>query len=246
MNRLWQFLFILLLLNPFGNMAEGCPACWAGYGPGAERFNKALADLRIMYETRGRDALPQMKKVLKTSNDPLVQRRAIEYIAELEDVNSIPLLEDVVSDLVKRVSFNTFGVGSIPFQTRLKAAHTLANLGSTGLADKIWNRYDRLDWPRKSEVPYILNALGDPNLSERLMKILNRYEDHQLMVGALDVLSLGGDEKALPFLRIKVVEWGNKHENMDDSEKSFTPVEYSVWRIKAQQAILKIEDRTRH
>ena len=199
-----------------------------------------------MYESQGRDALPQIKKVLKASNDPLVQRRAIEYIAELEDVNSIPLLEDLVSDLVKRVSFSTFGFGSIPFQTRLKAAHTLANLGSTGLADKIWNRYDRLDWPRKSEVPYILNALGDPNLSERLLRILDRYENHQLMVGALDVLSMGGDEEALPFLRLKIAQWGNKPANVDDSEKSFTPVEYSVWRIKAQQAILKIEDRSRN
>jgi len=245
-NRVLQFFTILFLFNIAGGWAEACPSCWAGYGPGAERFNKALADLRILYETRGKDALPQIKQALKTSNDPLVQKRAIEYIAELADSDAVPLLEGVLYDLVKRVSFSTFGVESIPFQTRLAAAHSLANLGSNQMANKIWNRYDRIDLARKTEVPYILNALGDPKLSERLSDILNRCEDHQLMVGALDVLAIGGDEKALRFLREKVAEWRAKPAEISGSTGLFSTLEYSIWRIKAEQALLKIEERCRN
>ena len=241
-----QFLIVVFLFNAAAGKAEACPACWAGYGPGAERFNKALADLRIMYESQGKSALPLIKQVLKKSNDPLVQKRAIEYVAELEDTGAVPLLEDILYDLVKRVSFSTFGLESIPFQTRLAAAHTLANLGSRQMADKIWGRYDRIDFARKSEVPYVLNALGDPWLNERLTDIVDRCEDHQLMVGALHVLAMGGNEKVLPFLRFKVDEWRNKPAGTGFTANSFSPLEYSIWRIKAEQAILKIEERSRN
>ena len=240
-------LFIsIFMFSTAAGLAEACPACWTGYGPGAERFNKALADLRISYESQGKDALPQIKKVLKISNDPLVQKRAIEYVAELEDTGAVPLLEDLLYDLVKRVSFSTFGVDSAQFQTRLAAAHTLANLGSIRMADKIWHRYDRIGFAKKSEVPYVLNALGDPRLHERLSDILNRCEDHQLMVGALVVFAVGGNEKALPFLRLKIDEWRNKPAEPDFKAGSFSTIEYSIWRIKAEQAITKIEERSRN
>jgi hypothetical protein len=245
-NWILQFLTVIFLLTAASGMAEACPSCWVGYGPGAERFNKALADLRIMYETQGKDALPQIKEILKKSNDPLVQKRAIEYIAELEDTGAVPLLEDILYDLVKRVSFSSFGLESIPFQTRLAAAHTLANLGSIGMADKIWSRYDRMDFAKKLEVPYVLNALDDPRLNERLLDIVNRCEDHQLMVGALDVLAIGGNETVLPFLRLKVDEWRNKPVETRSAASSFAPVEYSIWRIKAEHAILKIEEHSKN
>jgi hypothetical protein len=245
-NWIFKILIIFILINAAAGLAEACPACWAGYGPGAERFNKALSDLRIMYETQGKDALPQIKIALKKSNDPLVQKRAIKYIAKLEASDAVPLLENILYDLVKRVSFSVFGVESIPFQTRLAAAHALASLGSIRMADKIWSRYDRIDFARKSEVPYVLNALGDPRLNERLSDIVNRYEDHQLMVGALDVLAIGGNAKVLTFLRLKVDEWRNGPTETSCVAGSFSPVEYSIWRIKAEQAIIKIQERSRN
>jgi HEAT repeat protein len=245
-NWVMKSLFIVFLIIAAGDPAAACPACWAGYGPGAERFNKVLADLRIMYEIQGREALPQIKKVLKQSNDPLVQKRAIEYIADLEDTAAIPLLEDILYDLVKRVSFSVFGVDSIPFQTRLSAAHALANLGVCRMAEKIWDRYDRIDPARKSEVPYLLNALGDPELNERLSDIVNRCEDHQLMVGALDVLAIGGNEKVLPFLKQKIDQWRRGPAENSSNTIQFSSVEYSVWRIKAEQAIMKIEERCKY
>jgi hypothetical protein len=114
------------------------------------------------------------------------------------------------------------------------------------MADKIWRRYDRIDFARKSEIPYVLNALGDPRLNERLSDIVNRCEDHQLMVGALDVLAIGGNEKVLPFLGSKIDEWRKKQTETNVAASSFSPVEYSIWRIKAEQAIIKIEERCRN
>ena len=243
---LLRILIILFCLYTKVNLADACAGCWVGYGPGAERYNKALADLRILYETQGKVALPQFKSTLKQSNDPLVQKRAIEYIADLEDTEAGPLLEAILYELVKRVSFSAFGVQSTPFQTRLTAAHTLARLGSTRIADKIWQRYSRIDLARKSEVPYILNALGDPKLSDRLIEIVVRCEDHQLVVSALTVLAIGGNEKALPFLKMKVDEWRTSSAATAAASDSFTAVEYSIWRIKAEQAILKIKERSRN
>ena len=63
-----QILFMICFFIATAGPAEACPACWAGYGPGAERFNKPLADLRILYEAQGNDALPEIKKILKKSN----------------------------------------------------------------------------------------------------------------------------------------------------------------------------------
>ena len=202
---LWMLLLMILLSCSMAYRAEACPACWAGYGAGAERFNKDLADLRALYEKQGRGALPKIRNILKTTNDPMIQQRALVYIVELRDVESIPVLETLLFDLTKRVAFTTFGVtlDPGPYQTRLKIAHALTALGSTGAADKIWKKYPRMDHARKSEVPYILNALADPKLCIRLMKIIDTAEDYQLMIGALNVLAMGGDQRVVPFLQGK-------------------------------------------
>jgi HEAT repeat protein len=220
-----------------------CPACWRGYGPGAERFNKPLADLRIEYEKRGKDALPIIREALKTSDDPLVQQRAVKYIGELNDQASIPLLENTLAELIKRVSFSTFGVSSYDFQTRLTVAHTLKTLGALTFADRIWVKYDQLDSRRKSEVPYILSALNDPKLTERLLIILQRRESHQLMLGALDVLALAGDCEAVASLKAMIDEWNTKSAAGSLPVDRYSQLEVLLWTIGAKKAIAQIELR---
>lgn len=241
----WIYILASICFHITAGTALGCPACWAGYGPGAERFNKALADLRKQYEMEGKAAAPVIRQTLKTSDNPPVQQRAMDYIGALQDVESVPLLEDIIYELVKRVSFSSFGVGSAPFQTRLKAAHTLAVLGDTGMADKIWRRYERIDQTRKTEVPYILNALGDPRLSERLKAVINRCKDHQVMIGALDAMAIGGSAADVTFLKTKIDQWHHSPVETAGGIQSLSTLEYSIWRIKAQNAIVKIEQQTR-
>ena len=241
---IWLFLLILFVWHGLGSYAEPCPACWIGYGPGQERFNKPLADLRKIYEKEGRDALPYIKEALRTSPDPLVMRRAANYIVELNDTYSIPLFEDMLSVLVKRVAFSSFGLDTYDFKGRLAVAHALVNFGPTKLGDKIWKKYDRLDLKRKEEVPYILNALKDPHLDDRLLEILNREEDHQLMMGALDVLAIGGSTETLPVLKSKVVEWSDKSTETVDTNPDTPVLYYSALRIKAERSISAIEERS--
>lgn len=242
-SYLW-LLFLVISCCPYlCGYAEGCAGCWVGYGSGDERFNKPLADLRILYEKEGKMALPAIREAVRTHIDPMVKKRAIEYLLELNDVESIPLLEDMLSELFKRVSFSSFGTDSIDFQTRLRISHALAQLGSKGFADRLWERYDRLDQPRKSEVPYLLNGLGDSQVSDRLLVILDRGEDHQLMLGAIEVLGMGVDAKALPFLRSKMNEWEGKNSAARKSGDIPTPpINYSVLRIKAELAFFSIEE----
>lgn len=224
--------------------AQACPACWAGYGSGDERFNKPLADLRLQYEKKGRAALPAIREALKTQTDPLVKQRAADYIAELKDIESLPLLEQEISEIIKKVSFSNFGLGFPEFQTRLKIAHILGKFGHTKLADRIWDRYARLDTQRKMEIPYLLNALNDPNLTERLIEILEKREDHQLMLGAIEVLGIGGNSQALPYLRAKINEWERKkRENTTLSSSEKPVIYYSVLIIKAAEAISQIANR---
>jgi hypothetical protein len=241
---LWISLLIPLFLSVTLNDAQACFACWAGYGPGAERLNKPLADLRIIYEAKGRDSLPYIRQALTTSTDPLVIKRSAGYIVELNDKESIPYLEDVLSQLVKRVAFSSFGIGTPDYQGRLAVAHALAKLNPPSMADQIWQKYDKLDLNRKSEVPYILNALEDPQLTRRLLIILNREDDHQMMVGALNVLAVGGSPAALPVLREKVNQWEvNVNKPVDTSNPGKPILYYSVLEIKAKRALAEIEER---
>lgn len=243
-----KFYYLLIIFAFFplslSQIAQACPACWAGYGSGDERFNKPLAELRLLYEREGRGALPAIREALKNQNDPLVKQRAADYIGELKDIESLPLLEQEILEITKKVSFSNFGLGIPEFQTRLKIAHILANLGAKELADRLWAKYDQLDIQRKMEVPYLLNALNDAKLTERLAKILERSEDHQLMLGAIDVLGMGGDSKALPFLRAKLIEWERiKREDIGAISSDKPIIYYSVLKIKAAEAISQIEDR---
>jgi hypothetical protein len=241
---LWFFLLIPLFLCGTVNFAQACFACWAGYGPGEERLNKPLADLRIVYEAKGREALPYIRQALTTSTDPLVIKRAADYIVELKDRESIPYLEDVLSQLLKRVAFSTFGIGTPGYQGRLAVAHALAKLDPLNMADQIWQKYDKLNPDRKSEVPYILNALEDPQMTRRLLIILERAEDHQKMVGALNVLAAGGDRAALPVLREKLRQWEKQAGRQKKESPPGKPIlYYSVLEIKAKRAIAEIDAR---
>jgi hypothetical protein len=238
------FLFIVLFFShSWGSNAEGCAACLAASQLANENQNRALYALRVLYEKEGRAALPAIRESLKSNDNPPLQIRAAGYVVELNDTDSVPLLEEILSELVKRVSFSTFGVRSAEFQTRMFVAHSLAKLGSTRIADRIWERYDQINLQRKMEVPYILNALGDPKLTERLLGIISRGEDHQLMMVTLDALAMGGNSQALLFLELKLIEWQGKEKESSGSKNQDNELDYFVLRTKAHQVISKIEER---
>ena len=241
---MFPLLLLPLVLQGLGGFAEGCAGCWSGYGTGDERYNKPLADLRILYEKEGKACLSSIENSLIFDKDHLVKQRAVTYIGEIKDPTSIPTLESMIAELYKKVSFGFFGVGTPEFQTRLKVAHVLASMGPGNNADRIWQRYDRLDGLKKSEVPYLLNALNDPKLSERLLEILNRGKDHFAMISALEVLASGGNAQVLPLLKSKVTEWeGKAPESSDPANPDAQVVYYSALRVKAEQTIFLIEDR---
>jgi hypothetical protein len=242
-----KYLWLLLLIPLFSHLlqgnAEGCAACEAAGKLANESENKAFYALRILYERKGRAALPFIRRGLKLDNNPPTQMRAAAYIAELNDTESIPQLEKILSQLVKRVSFSTFGLKTTDFRRRWIVAYTLGTLGAPGMADRIWARYDRFTLSKKMEVPSILAALADPKLTEHLMGILGRCEDHQLMIVTLDTMATGGNAQSLPFLRSKIVEWEAKAAENSGSVNIDTQVDYFVLSRKAAQIIPKIEER---
>lgn len=239
-------LSIFILFYAWENIAGACPACSIGSGAVKERDNKPLADLRKIYEEKGKGALLYIRAVLKTGTDPLVIKRAANYLVVLNDTVSIPQMENMLLDLIKRVALTTFGLGTPEFQSRLAVAHALIKFGPTTVGDQIWEKYDRLDWKRKDEVPYILNALQDPNLDERMITILNKAENHQLMLGALEVLAIGGSAKALPYLESKAKEWRNKGaETGTNPRPDAQAIDYMPLTIRTDNAILFIKRRNR-
>ncbi len=240
---LWLLLLIAFFSHLLGGNAEGCAACEAAGRLANESENKAFYALRILYERKGREALPFIRRGLKLDNNPPVQMRAAAYIAELNDTESIPQLEKILSELVKRVSFSAFGLKTTDFRRRWIVAYTLGTLGAPGMADRIWARYDRFTLSKKMEVPSILAALADPKLTEHLMGIITKCEDHQLMIVTLDTMATGGNAQSLPFLRSKIVEWEAKAAENSGSVNIDTQFDYFVLSRKAAQIIPKIEER---
>ena len=114
------------------------------------------------------------------------------------------------------------------------------------MGNRIWVTYDRMDRNRKAEVPYILNALRDPSLDKRMISILNKAEDHHLMLGALEVLAMGGSAKAIPYLESKAKEWRNKGSRTGVNPSPVTQViDFKSLSIRADNAIFLIERRNR-
>jgi hypothetical protein len=237
--------FVLIVFFLQGTFAHACPLCDLPFDESAdERFNKSLADLRIVYERKGKDALPDIREAFKTSTTPAVIQRAANYLVDLDDRESIRQMESMLLDVVKQVAFTTFGLGTPGFHSRLSVAYALRRFGPTTVGDRIWEKYDRLDWNRKSEVPYILSALMDPHLDERMATILNKEEDHLLMLGALEALVVGGNHQSLPFLRSKVEAWINKPNGIGTNPRPGDPtIYYKRLRIKAETAIFFIDNR---
>ena len=240
-----DLIFVLIVFFLQGTVAHACPLCGGAVDESAdERFNKPLADLRTVYEQKGKDALPDIREVLKTSTDPWVIQRAVNYLVDLDDRESIHQMESMLLDLVKQVAFTTFGFGTPGFHSRLSVAYVLRRFGPTIVGDRIWEKYDRLDWNRKSEVAYILSALKDPHLDERMATILNKEEDHQLMQGALEALIVSGSHQSLPFLRSKVEAWVNKPNGIGTNPRPGAATIYYKWlRMKAETAIFFIDNR---
>jgi hypothetical protein len=240
-----DLIFVLIVFFLQGTVAHACPLCGAAVDESAdERFNKPLADLRTVYEQKGKDALLDIREVLKTSTDPWVIQRAVNYLVDLDDRESIHQMESMLLDLVKQVAFTTFGFGTPGFHSRLSVAYALGRFGPTTVGDRIWEKHDRLDWNRKSEVAYILSALKDPHLDERMAAILNKEEDHQLMQGALEALIVSGSHRSLPFLRSKVKAWIDKPNGIGTNPRPGEPtIYYKRLRIKAETAIFFIDNR---
>ena len=247
MKRAYFYIFFLvpLIWHGLGSMAGACLFCQASFDPVDGSFNQPTAELIKAYERDGRDALPYIREQLRTSTDPSLTQRAAHYVVELNDTESVPIIEDLLSALTKRVAFGVFGLGTYEFNGRMALSHALVSFGAgTRMADKIWAKYGQMSFKRKTEVPFILNALEDPKLEERLLDILDREEDQQLMVGSLHVLRMVGCARALPGLRQKVDEWTKKtREGFSNPDPNGPTIYYLPLITEAEMAILAIEDR---
>jgi len=242
---LWLLLIVPFCSHLLGSSAEGCAACVAAGKLARESENKAFYALRIFYERKGRDALPVIRRALKLDNNVAAQMRAAGYISELNDTESIPDLERIMSELFKKVSFSQFGVDTSDFRRRWIVAYTLGTLRAPGVAKRIWERYDRFTPAKKTEIPYILGALGDPELTEHLMGIINKCEDHKLMIVTLDAMANGANAEAITFLESKIVEWKIKARETSGPVNVDTQVDFFVLSRMAAQVIPKIEERIR-
>lgn len=242
----FSVVFVLIVFLP-GTFVQACPFCSVGVEKMFdETFNKPLADLRLIYEQKGKGALHEIREALKSSTCPAVIQRAANFLVDLDDRESISQMESMLLDLVRQVAFTTFGFGTHGFHSRLSVAYALRRFGPTTIGDRIWEKYDRLDWSKKSEVAYILGALKDPNLDERMAAIISKEEDHQLMQSALETLIDNGTLQSLPFLRSKVKEWLNKPNGIGTNPKPENPmINYKWLRMKAETAIFFIESRWR-
>jgi HEAT repeat protein len=236
-----ELIVVLIVFFLQTTAAQACAACAVDQLED-ESYNKPLADLRAVYEQKGKDALPDIREALKISTDPWVIQRAANYLVDLDDRESIRQMESILLDLVKSVAFATFGLNTPGFQSRLSVAYALRRFGPTTVGDRIWVKYDRLDWKRKSEVPDILSALKDPHLEERMVAILNKEEDHQLMQGALEAMAVDGSHQSLPFLRSKVEAWVDKPNGIGTNPRRGEPtIYYKLLITKANTAIFSIE-----
>lgn len=240
---LWLLLLIPFCLHFLGGSAVGCAACVAAGKLARETDNRAFYALRVLYEKKGRAALPLFRRALALDDNPPAQMRAAGYVADLNDTESIPQLEKILSELFKRVSFSSFGIETVEFQKRWIVAYALGTLGSPGIAERIWERYDRFTPAKKTEVPQILAALGDPRLTEHLVGIINRNEDHQLMMATLEALAKSGNAEAVPFLTSKIMEWEAKAAETSGRVDADTGVDYFVLSRKAAQVIAEMEER---
>jgi len=236
---------LIFCLHLSGGRAEGCAACVAAGKLARESENKAFYALRILYEQKGREALPIIRRALALDNNPAAQMRAVGYVAELNDAESIPQLEAILAELFKLVSFSQFGIDTVDFQKRWIVAYTLGSLRAPGTAERIWERYDRFGPAKKTEVPYILSALGDSQLTEHLMGIIKRCEGHQLMMATLDAMATGANAEAIPFLESKITEWEAKAKETSGSVDVVNQVDYFVLSRTARKAIPQIEERVR-
>ena len=239
-----DLIFILIVFFLQTTVAQACAACAAVDQSDDESINKPLAALRAVYEQKGKDALPDIREALKISTDPWIIQRAANYLVDLDDRESIRQMESILLDLVKPVVFTTFGLSTPGFQSRLSVAYALRRFSPTTVGDRIWEKYDRLDWNRKSEVPDILSALKNPHVEERMVAILNKEEDHQLMQGALEAMAVSGSHQSLPFLRSKVEAWVDKPNGIGTNPRPGEPtIYYKLLIIKANTAIFSIESR---
>ena len=113
---------VSLCLHLAEGKAEGCAACDAAGKLARESENKAFYVLRILYEKKGQEALPFVRRALAMEDNPAAQMRAVAYVAELKDEESMPQLERIMAEVYKRVSFSEFGIETIDFISLKTAA----------------------------------------------------------------------------------------------------------------------------
>lgn len=165
--------------------------------------------LRERIAAEGRALIPELREIVTCRHTEHFRQRllAIETLGEFEDAGAVPILQEIVLEILNPASLSSFGPYLPEAELRATAARALGRLESSPSAARIFAAREGLSLERQREIPRLLGELREPGALEMLSTILSASSDDETAFQAVIQLRRLGTRSQVPAVEARLAGW---------------------------------------
>ena len=167
------------------------------------------ASLERLIREKGKEAIPALRDILCCTDRTPIRLKIIaaRELGKFQDRKSLPILENILMEIMDPESDSDFGVGTSAHTLRYAAGRALARMGETSAGGTIRKNWRDLPPQRQEELPSLFFSLGLERLQQAQLEILKNAGHPRVEFQVMVELRRSGDRKAIPAVESAIKRW---------------------------------------
>lgn len=195
-------LFISLSVFLFARPIEACIICHDITTSGEKKVQDLVRE-------KGPEAGPELRRILSCPENTDLRTKMVvaRELGRLRDRESIPILKRIVLEIIEADTSSPFAVITLEQSLREIAAASLRQMEVTGVGEEIWRNWRELPLERLEGLPRVLYSLQTPGLEDKLLQLLDAYDNEALDFQVLLELRRSGTSRSIPAIKKVLARW---------------------------------------
>lgn len=194
--------FICLAFLAFTRPAVACIICHDITTSGEKKVQDLVRE-------KGKGSFPELREILTCDDSAHLRAKivAARELGRLEDRDSIPILKRIVLEIIAADTSSPFAVITLEQSLREVAATSLHQMGVDGIGEEIWRNWRELPLERLEGLPRVLYSLQTPGLEDKLLQLLDAYDNEPLNFQVVLELRRSGTARSIPAIEQVLARW---------------------------------------